>query len=185
MIASTRKSERAGLGARRSAGAGQSRMVASFAAAVLIAGAVFSGCGSDDSVAPTAGTGGSGPAGGTGGGTTGATFTQVLAIFGGTANCGICHASPPNTGNGGLQFNTAMKDQAYAALVGPTSAGTNGSKCGGKKYVVPGNPAGSLLYGKLTAPPPCGVQMPMGGTPLSADQVATVSSWITAGAKNN
>jgi hypothetical protein len=185
MIASTRKSERAGSGGRRSAGL--STLVASFALAVLIAGVGFAGCGSDNTTTPTAGSGGSGPAAaGTGGGTTGATFTQVLAIFGGTANCGICHASPPSSGFGGLQFNSAMKDQAYNALVGPSSTGTNGSKCGsGKKYVVPGNPAGSLLYGKLMAPPPCGVQMPMGGTPLSADQLATVNSWIMAGAKNN
>jgi hypothetical protein len=177
MMASTRKS---GSGARRRS-AGRFGMVA----ALLVAGAGFSGCGSDSTGTPTGGSGGSGPAAGTGGGTTGATFTEVLAIFGGAANCGICHASPPNTGNGGLQFNTAMKDQAYAALVGPSSAGSNGSKCGGKKYVVAGNPGGSLLYGKLTSMPPCGVQMPMGGTPLSADQLSTVSSWITAGAKNN
>lgn len=176
-------------------------------AAAIIAFAPLSACGGDDddsSATPTgtgavggssstAGSGavggssstaGSGATAGSGGG--GATFTQVLAIFGQSkGNCGVCHSLAASASNGGLQFNPAMPAQAYAALVGKTSAGTNESKCGGKTYVVAGSPSGSLLYGKLTASPPCGVRMPMGGTPLADADIATVSAWITAGALNN
>jgi hypothetical protein len=42
--------------------------------------------------------------------------------------------------------------------------------------VVPGNPEGSMLYVKLTAPT-CGAKMPVGGT-LSQDEIDCVANWI-------
>jgi hypothetical protein len=174
MDSATRKPER---------GSWVSRCVASqsavWMAAALLVGSVSSGCSSDDTMSPAAGSGGSN------GGATGATFTQVLALFGGTPNCQICHALSPSSANGGLQFKPSDKAQAYGALVGPSSAGGSGSQCGGKKYVVAGNPSGSLLYTKLTSSPPCGVRMPMSGVPLTPDQLQIVSSWIMAGALND
>jgi hypothetical protein len=135
---------------------------------------------------------GSGAAGtsstaGTGGGTAGAaTFTAVLALFGqDAANCGICHATAANKANGSLMFNSNNKQATYDALVGKTSAGGVGSMCGGKTYVVPGKPAESLLYQKLSASPPCGMRMPQGMPPLSDAAMQTLSAWITAGANND
>jgi hypothetical protein len=116
------------------------------------------------------------------------TFTGVLAIFADAAthNCGICHASAAAPSNGGLQFNPSNKAAAFAAFVGPVSAGSPGSMCGGKTYVVPGSPTTSLLYDKLAnMPPACGARMPMGFMPLNATELETVRSWIAAGATNN
>ncbi|HEY2733258.1 MAG TPA: hypothetical protein VGI70_04700 [Polyangiales bacterium] len=162
--------------------------------AAFIATASLSACGGDDddSSTPTAGMGGGssatagkGATAGSGGGS-GATFTQVLTVLGTTkGNCGVCHSLAPSASNGGLQFDPSMPSQAYGALVGKMSAGVDQSKCGGKTYVAAGSPSTSLLYGKLTASPPCGVRMPMGGTPLADADIATVSSWISAGALNN
>lgn len=47
-----------------------------------------------------------------------------------------------------------------------------------------GDPNGSLLVQVLEGPNnPAGAQMPLGGKPLSADQIATVKNWIQSGAK--
>lgn len=98
------------------------------------------------------------------------------------AQCNQCHNNPANdVGNGKLNMG-ADQATAYAALVGKTSAS---SKCGGKPMVVPGDPEGSLFYEKMTAIPPCGGHMPLGGDPLTAEQLDMVRSWIAGGAKND
>jgi hypothetical protein len=114
-----------------------------------------------------------------------ATFTAVLAIFADSKNnCGLCHAMM--TIGGGLIFDPANKQATYTALVGPTSKGTLGSQCGGKTYVVAGQPDASLLYHKVAdATPPCGVRMPASGAVLTDMEIATVRAWIAAGALNN
>jgi mono/diheme cytochrome c family protein len=110
----------------------------------------------------------------------------VLAVLGPDGgNCGVCHASKASTTNGGFMFNSTDKAGTLAAFVGKMSPGTSGSKCGGKTYVVAGNPSGSLLYQKINASPPCGARMPQGLAPLSDAQIATIGAWIMAGAKND
>ena len=114
------------------------------------------------------------------------TFTEIYAeLFpaGTTAQCNYCHDRPPNDiSNGKLNMGHTRAD-AYAALVGPSSAS---AKCGGgRSLVVPGDPSGSLLYQKLGTAPPCGDRMPQGGSPLTDAQLEMVRSWIAAGAKND
>jgi hypothetical protein len=66
------------------------------------------------------------------------------------------------------------------------SKGASGSQCGGKTYVVAGQPDASLVYDKLAnETPSCGVRMPASGTVLTAAEIATVRGWIAAGAKND
>ena len=86
--------------------------------------------------------------------------------------CIICHGS-----FGGLSLGQDP-GSAYAALVNIASSSFN---CAGSIYVVPGDPAASLLYDKLANPTPsCGSQMPFGGT--FAGDVNVVRDWILAGA---
>jgi mono/diheme cytochrome c family protein len=125
---------------------------------------------------PAAAAGSAAPAGG-------ATFTAVLAIFV-DQRCSLCHAM--QTIGGGLVYDTADKQGTYQALVGATSKGASGSQCGGRTYVVAGQPDASLLYDKLSKPTPsCGVRMPATGTTLSDAELATVRGWIASGAKND
>ncbi|HYC22895.1 MAG TPA: hypothetical protein VEI94_09330 [Candidatus Bathyarchaeia archaeon] len=54
--------------------------------------------------------------------------------------------------------------------------------------VAPGDPNGSFLIHKITGmldPGEGGVQMPNGGTPLTAAQMQTIIDWVAAGAMNN
>lgn len=116
-------------------------------------------------------------------GTTG-TFTDVLAILG-AHGCGVCHGEP-GQGDAGLSFDSRQTEASYQAFVGVQSIGINGSVCSGRTYVVPGSPDMSLLYDKLAnAVPSCGVRMPASGMPLSAAELATVRSWISAGAHDD
>ena len=45
--------------------------------------------------------------------------------------------------------------------------------------IAPSSPSDSILYLKLTATPPFGARMPLGGTPLDASTLACVLAWIT------
>lgn len=58
-------------------------------------------------------------------------------------------------------------------LIGAVSAA-----CDGELRVSPGDPLGSTLYTKLTDAPPCGKRMPLGGDPLSRDELLCVVGWI-------
>ena len=51
--------------------------------------------------------------------------------------------------------------------------------CDGEVYVDPAVPEQSLLYTKLSADPPCGSRMPLGGTPATAAQLACILEWLT------
>lgn len=97
------------------------------------------------------------------------------------AQCSFCHGLPPNEkSNGKLSVGTDHAS-AYAALVGPSSVSL---KCSGRPFVVPGSPDESLLLLKVTTPP-CGDHMPLGGSPLTGEQVEMIRSWIAAGAKDD
>jgi len=104
----------------------------------------------------------------------GATFSEVYGVI--MAGCS-CHGS----GAGGLTMSS--RATAYANLVGITS-----SFCSSEKRVVAGAPERSVLLHALehTSLTGCNVpRMPPGGTKLSATQIATVRSWIAAGARDN
>jgi hypothetical protein len=150
------------------------------AGAVSAAGVSAAGSGG---MAPIAGK--AGAAAGTAAPGGAAAFSAVLAIFADPKNnCALCHAMA--TIGGGLIFNPTDRQATFQALVGVTSKGASGSQCGGKTYVVAGQPDASLLYNKLaSATPPCGARMPASGTVLSATEIETVRAWIAAGALNN
>jgi predicted CxxxxCH...CXXCH cytochrome family protein len=105
----------------------------------------------------TGGTTGTGGAGGAGG--TAATFTQVFAIL--QANCSGTSCHNPGSQQG---VSFANITSAYSAV---------------SKRVTAGNATGSTFY-KLVN----GGGMPPGGK-LSATDLATLASWINAGAMNN
>jgi hypothetical protein len=132
-----------------------------------------------------AGARGTVPVAGSSAGTSSATFTAVVAIFLDVKNnCRLCHMM--QTIGGGLVFDPMDKQATFQALVGTTSKGTLGSQCGGKTYVVPGQPDASLLYDKISKTTPiCGMRMPATGTVLTDPEIATVRAWIAAGAMNN
>lgn len=85
---------------------------------------------------------------------TGDLAQQALTIF--TNNCASCHGGA--NGPGGVSNITNLADLVSSGLV------------------IPGNPNGSEIYTAIA-----GGQMPLGST-LSVSQIATISSWITAGA---
>lgn len=125
-------------------------------------------------------TGGSGGAAGStdAGGDDDATFTDVFSII--QAKCGGgdfgCHVM-------GSSGELEMHDQAsaYTNLVGVDS-----SECDGETRVVAGDADASLIIKALEGTACDNVdQMPRGRDPLSEDEIATIRSWIEAGALNN
>ena len=113
-----------------------------------------------------------------------ATFSEIYPLIyprQTRAQCNFCHSLPPNNTSNGLLSMGSEKATAYAALIGKTSAS---SHCSGKAYVVPGDPDHSLLLKKLTLPE-CGDRMPLGGDPLTPEQLEMIRSWIAAGAMND
>jgi len=86
------------------------------------------------------------------------------------ARCDRCHQGAAAQGG----FDLAG---GHAALVDAPSIAY-----AGQVRVRPGDPAGSLLMSKLTAPPPeLGARMPLGGE-LPAAEINAVKAWIAAGA---
>ncbi|HEY5961755.1 MAG TPA: c-type cytochrome domain-containing protein [Polyangiaceae bacterium] len=69
----------------------------------------------------------------------------------------------------------------YAALVGQPS-----TEITSRILVVPGDPAQSYLLEKLTSDAPSsGSRMPYTASPLSADKITAIRSWIEQGANND
>jgi hypothetical protein len=111
---------------------------------------------------------------------TGTGFADVYTgvLVGGT--CTTCHA--PASVFPALDLSTMTA--AYSNLVNKDASTGSGSACGGKgKLVIPNDCNNSLLYQKLRPSPPCGAQMPQGGTPVSQAALDSVCNWINAGAK--
>ena len=112
-------------------------------------------------------------------------FSEIYAaLFPSTTNarCNFCHSMPASEASNG-KLSVGMDAQtAHAALVGKSSAS---AKCMGRPLVVPGHPETSLLLQKLSATPPCGSRMPVGGAALSDAQLEQIRSWIAAGAPND
>lgn len=86
-------------------------------------------------------------------------------------NCAGCH--PPNQG---LDLTAG---HVYANLVNVPSR-----EDPSLMRVKPGDPAASYLYLKVTTTrPPRGARMPLGGPPLSNDELTTLRAWIAQGAR--
>jgi hypothetical protein len=97
-----------------------------------------------------------------------------------------CHTAVDATA--GLVLESGV---AYANLVGVTPMGP---ACGGgvaveAARVTPGDPAGSLMYTKISGTQTCGERMPYmcdaTMTCLDAEFIATVEDWILDGAPDN
>lgn len=93
----------------------------------------------------------------------------VQALF--VTRCTVCH-QPLN-----LQGGLDLQSDPHGALVGVTSDAF------GVVLVTPGDPAGSLLYRKITGTQTAteGASMPLGGA-LAYEDTALVERWITDGA---
>ncbi|MDZ4684090.1 MAG: c-type cytochrome domain-containing protein [Planctomycetaceae bacterium] len=78
--------------------------------------------------------------------------------------CGNCHDA--NRASGGLRL------ESYATL---EAGGRNGP------VLVPGNPGGSLIVQRITAPNPM-ARMPRNAEALSQEEVRAIAAWIAAGA---
>lgn len=104
-----------------------------------------------------------------------ATLQEIEAeVFAKSCAFSTCHkgASPA----GGI----ALDGPTYDVLVGKESVGAPG-----RILVVPGDPAASYVYEKLTQEKPAnGTQMPP-TAPLGAARLEMIKSWIEAGAKND
>jgi uncharacterized protein (TIGR03118 family) len=106
-----------------------------------------------------------------------ATLTELQAKYFGPV-CAGCH-----TGVGGALpgvMNLSSAAASFAALVNVASIERPASM-----RVKASDSANSYLINKLTGVDIVGGRMPLGGTPLTAEQIAEVRSWIDAGAQNN
>ena len=88
------------------------------------------------------------------------------------ANCGSsgCH------GDGSNLENFAASENAARAFI--DKPGT--LACTGQGMVIdPDDPDGSLMLQKLSADPPCGSTMPLGGITLGKSDIECIRSWIS------
>jgi polyvinyl alcohol dehydrogenase (cytochrome) len=114
--------------------------------------------------------------------TNAATFTNVyqgvLCPLGCTK---VCHSTSAEAG-----LNLEGKMVAYTSMVDVAAKG-DACKDRGHVLVVKNNPTASVLHGKLTSTPQCGVVMPPGAamSPVTPAQLEAVRLWIAAGAPNN
>ena len=127
------------------------------------------GCSSSSGTTPTPDAAGSTP-----------TLTEVYADVITAGGCPACHNS-----TGEASF---LPLDTQADFFKNTVSQKAGSDCAssGMDLIVPSDAATSLLYLKVTeAKPPCGGEMPLGKTALSATLTGELEAWITAGAKND
>jgi len=84
---------------------------------------------------------------------------------------------PGGSGGGGTSLDLTVGNSYQSLLAETTSCGP---------VVAPGDPAGSLLIGKLTGTALCmGGQMPKGDPALDPELIDTIATWICQGAENN
>jgi hypothetical protein len=125
------------------------------------------------------------------------TFTNVYQIFTQSHNCNQCHVpGAPAYDQNGVKFDVTSQATAFATLVNqPISGQSSTGICGGVLEVVPGSPQTSYLAAVLDAAynsasfAGVGTCAPFNGhlesEALSADEIASVVSWIQGGAQNN
>jgi hypothetical protein len=100
--------------------------------------------------------------------------TVQTEVFDKSCAFSSCHKGASPAGGLSLEAVTAAKLANVMASGAPTLT-----------LVVPGKPDESYLLQKLMkASPAAGVQMPQNGDPLTADRLALVRDWISAGAKD-
>jgi len=87
------------------------------------------------------------------------------------ANCSGCHDGVSET----TGFLDLTSPDSIAALVGKPAAGP---KCAASGAILIDTDGRGLFLDKLDSPPPCGDQMPQGTFPLSAEEIACVTSWV-------
>lgn len=106
-----------------------------------------------------------------------ATFSSINSqIF--QVRCVSCHNTAGSAVNGGLNLESSV---AYQNLVNTPS-----TEQPGLRRVNPGDPDASYLVRKLEGTAGItGARMPLGGAPLTSDQINTIRQWITNGAQNN
>lgn len=124
-----------------------------------------SACASGDATDSAEGAAGAGPA---------ATFTEVKErVLSTGCVFAECHAA--KLPQAGLDLET----DPYAALVNVLSPSSK------QKYVTPGKTSESYLYEKIAQDrPAAGTRMPP-TSPLSAERIELVRSWIAAGAMDD
>ena len=88
-------------------------------------------------------------------------------------NCSGCHDGVSET----TGFLDLTSPDSVANLVGKPAAGP---KCAATGAVLINNDGSGLFLDKLRSPPPCGDQMPQGTFPLSAEEIACVTSWVAS-----
>jgi hypothetical protein len=82
----------------------------------------------------------------------------------------------------GAGLDLTVNSSIGSRLVGVMSAGKGNSMCKGSTepyLVAKTNPAMGLFVDKLNPSPPCGVQMPQVGGPLTSDQQNCIIQWAT------
>ncbi|MFT3770248.1 MAG: hypothetical protein QM820_32875 [Minicystis sp.] len=95
------------------------------------------------------------------------TCPDIPTLFTGTCATASCHTADNPAGS----LDLASPD-IVGRLSGKAAAGGSG------KLIDTGAPDQSVLYTKLSAPPPFGARMPLTGTPLDDTEVACVLTWI-------
>lgn len=113
---------------------------------------------------------------------TGATISfasDVQPIF--NARCVSCHSAGFSVGSlAGVQV-VLTAGQSFTSLVNQASA-----QSGAFTLVVPGDFENSLLWLKVSSnDPPVGATMPLFGSSLNAQDLATIRDWIEQGALDN
>jgi hypothetical protein len=109
--------------------------------------------------------------------TSGAFQEIQTTIFNTTCTGAFCHDVQGMSG--GLVL---VEGQSYANLVGVEPQNAAALQAGLLR-VDPGNPDNSFLVVKVEGPPiAMGSRMPLGETPLTADQIQLIRDWIAAGA---
>ncbi|HQV53368.1 MAG: hypothetical protein IPI00_12395 [Flavobacteriales bacterium] len=96
--------------------------------------------------------------------------TEVLPIF--TEHCWNCHPTMAELDLG--------VTEAYNNLVNVPSVNHAPAI-----RVVPGDPAASVMWHKVSGSPTYGLNMPPNGTTLSAEELQLIYDWIEQGAMNN
>jgi len=125
------------------------------------------------------------------------TFTNVYQIFTQSHNCNQCHVpGAPAFDQNGVKFDLTSQATAFSTLVNQGISGQSSTGiCGGVAEVVPGSPQTSYLAAVLDAAyntagfAGVGTCQPFNGhlesEALSADETASIVSWIQGGAQNN
>jgi hypothetical protein len=130
-------------------------------------------------------------------------MVHALLVFSGCSDMGI---DPPLAPDGVPAMEPSPATVSFSQTIRPIFAspsvgcigchgGTNGLSVGTPAdllrgglhgpAIIPGNSAQSLLVQKLSASPPFGGQMPLGGTPLPDASIQLIRTWIDQGAKDN